>query len=388
MSHNNTIFNQVLQFIPRHKLEASVRTYETDKYVKYYTTYRHMLTVLYSQAKGKDSLRDIRTSLFAQQPGWYHVGIKDIRRSTVADANERIDPIVFEELFYDTLKRCKDVTPKHKFAFKNPLYSIDATVIDLCLEMYPWAKFRKKKGGIKLHYQYDHSGSLPVFMVMTDAKHHEMKVMKNEDFPIIADSITSVDMAYIDYKWLFSLYNKGAFFVTRKKSNMNYKVTGQLEITPGTGIISDRKIKLTGFYQQKDYPKEMRLIKYRDPETNKVFHFITNNFKLATSTIAKIYKSRWQIELFFKWIKQNLKIKSFLGTSKNAVLNQIWIAMIYYLVLTYIKYQTKYKNSMLDLSRMISEMLFNRLSLIDLLSLNWHNLNKVHLLDEAQLCLF
>jgi IS4 transposase len=219
-----------------------------------------------------------------------------------------------------------------------------------------------------MHCLYDHSGALPTFIIVTDGKKHDVRVAKEHEFPLVPDSIVSVDKAYVDYKWLKSLQDKGVWFVTRAKRNIDYAVVGQHAVK-GKGILSDERIALQGPLTKTYYPDELRLIRFHDAERNKTLVFLTNNFKLAASTIAQIYKSRWQIELFFKWIKQNLKIKSFLGTSKNAVLTQVWVAMCYYLLLSYIKYQTKFGNSLLYLSRVIRETLFERKTLIDILTL-------------------
>ena len=377
MPHHNTIYNHLLQLIPRHQFEALVRRYASDRYVKYFTCWQQFITLLYAQIRGKDSLRDIETSLRSQSNRWYHIGLVNVKRSTLSDANNQRDYHVYEGLFYRLFERCKNVTPKHKFRFKNPLYSLDATVIDLCLSLYPWAKFRKRKGALKIHCLYDHSGSLPSFLVITDGKQHDVKAAKEQTLPVSADSIIAVDRAYIDYKWLYSLEKSGVFFVTRAKSNLKHEVSGQHAVNKQKGLLFDYQIRLTGYYQRKDYPKKLRLVGYTDPETGKEFRFLTNNFTLSAYTITQIYKARWQIELFFKWIKQNLKIKSFLGTSKNAVLTQIWVAMCYYLLLSYIKYQTKYGYSLLELSRMIAEMILERVSLVDLLSCNQHNVSCV-----------
>lgn len=219
-----------------------------------------------------------------------------------------------------------------------------------------------------MHCLYDHSGAMPSFLTVTDGKKHDVRVAKETSFPLTPDSIVSVDKAYIDYKWLYSLNKHGVCFVTRAKSNINCEVTGQHPVS-GKGVLSDESILFLGHYSKKNYPDALRRIMYYDDERKKTLTFLTNNFRLAASTIAQIYKSRWQIELFFKWIKQNLKIKSFLGTSKNAVLTQIWVAMCYYLLLTYIKYQSKYGFSLLHLSRIIKETLFERKSLIDIMTL-------------------
>jgi hypothetical protein len=363
-----TIFSELLKFCPRYHFDKAVEQYDGDRYVKTFTTWQQFMAILYSQITQKDSLRDIVTGLSAHAARWYHLGITGIHKSTLSDANAKRDYQIFEGLFYHLLARCKNLTPKHKFRFKNPLYTIDASTIDLCLSVFPWAKFRTTKGAIKLHCLYDHSGALPTFLTVTDGKKHDVRVVKDHTFPLSPDSILSIDKAYIDYTWLNSLDKQGVWFVTRAKSNIDYAVVGQHPIS-GKGVLSDEHISLQGQLTKAKYSKELRLIRYYDEERDKLLTFLTNNFKLAATTITQIYKSRWQIELFFKWIKQNLKIKSFLGTSKNAVLTQIWVAMCYYLLLTYIKYQTKYSFSLLQLSRVIREMLFERKALIDILTL-------------------
>jgi hypothetical protein len=363
-----TIFGELLKLVPRYQFDKAVKLYQGDRYVKSYTTWHQYITILFSQIKQKDSIRDIVTGLEANQSRWYHLGLTGIHRSTFSDANNKRSFQIFEDLFYHLLSRCKDLTPKHRFKFKNELYSIDASVIDLCLSVFPWAKFRKTKGAIKMHCLYDHSGALPSFVTITDGKKHDVTVAKEVAFPLSPDSIVSVDRAYIDYKWLNSLDEKRIWFVTRAKSNIDCVITGQHPVS-GKGVRKDQMILLAGPRTKHHYPKELRMIEFYDEETKKHLTFLTNNMKLAASTIAAIYKSRWQIELFFKWIKQNLKIKSFLGTSKNAVMTQIWVAMSYYLLLTYIKYQTKYAHSLLTLSRLIRETLFERKNLIDILTL-------------------
>jgi hypothetical protein len=363
-----TIFSELLKLCPRYHFDRAVKEHNGDRYVKTFSTWQQFMAVLYSQITRKDSLRDIVAGLSAHAARWYHLGLTGIHRSTLADANGKRDYRIFEGLFYNLLARCKTLTPKHKFRFKNPLYTIDASTIELCLSVFPWARFRTAKGAIKMHCLYDHSGALPTFLTVTDGKRHDVRVVKETSFPLSPDSIVSVDKAYIDYKWLNSLDKQGVWFVTRAKTNIDYAVVGQ-HPAGGKGVLSDERISLQGPRTKTYYPKELRLIRYHDDERKKTLVFLTNNFKLAASTIARIYKSRWQIELFFKWIKQNLKIKSFLGTSKNAVMTQIWVAMCYYLLLTYIKYQTKYGYSLLYLSRVIRETLFERKSLIDVLTL-------------------
>ena len=333
--------------------------------------------MLYAQASGKQSLRDIQNGLCSQSSKLYHLGFSNtVKRSTLADANRKRDWKIFEHLFYTLLNRCKDITPKHKFKFKNPLYAFDSTTINLCLESFPWAKFRAAKGAMKLHCQLDYSGNLPCFVAATDGKCHDLTAVK-EFFNPVSDSIYCFDRGYMDFSWLYYINLNKAFFITRAKENLKYSVVGQQAISLAGGVISDEYIVLSGLNSSKDYPEKIRLIKYYDRETGKTFEFLTNNFNLAPETIARVYKARWQIEVFFKWIKQNLKIKTFLGTSINAVLTQVWIAMCYYLLLAYIKYQTKYKFSIFYLHRILREMLMERASLIDLLNLNETRLDKI-----------
>ncbi len=221
--------------------------------------------------------------------------------------------------------RCQLFVPRHKFRFKNLLYSLDASTIDLCLGMFPWADFRKKKGAVKLHVGLNHAGYLPELVTITDGKVHDVTVGRTLKFP--PGSIVAIDKGYHDYAWYNQLTDKGIFFVTRLKTNARYRIVKRRTVLKDKGLSSDQTIEFTGAQTAKKCPIQLRRIGYTDPDTGKHYVFLTNNFKLAAKTIADIYKSRWQVELFFKWIKQNLKIKSFIGTSKNAVMTQIWIAM-------------------------------------------------------------
>jgi hypothetical protein len=379
MKQVTTILGELLRYFPRYEFEKLEQQYQSNRYTKYYTGWHQFVTLLFAQIGGHDSLRGIETSLGVHAQKWYHLGLQNIKRSTLSDAMKNRPWQIYEGLFYRLLDKCKSVTPKHRFRFKNPLYSMDATVIDLCLSVFPWAEFRQRKGAIKLHYLYDHSGSLPTFMVLTDAKHHEVRVAKSEeklDFHLLPDSIVSFDRGYLDFKWLYSLEERGVWFVTRAKKNLQYRVTGQHQPIRNDQVTRDDQIELTVEKSRHSYPKILRLVSYNDPETGKEYEFLTNNMKLAASTIAAIYKSRWQIELFFKWIKQNLKIKSFLGTSKNAVLSQIWVAMCYYLLLSYIKFQTKYSGTLQVLTRMIASVLMDQRLIIDILSFNEQSIKK------------
>lgn len=373
----NTVFGQVLQLISRHGFKKCVDRYTGDKYTKRFSCWQQLTVLLYSQARGLKSLRDITISLRSQHRKWYHLGLESVARSTLSDANNSRRADIYRDVFNDFLRKCQSLAPEHRFKFKNPLYTMDSTLIKLCLSVFPWASYRKRKGAMKLHTLLDHRGCLPSFLTITDGRTHDIRVVKDSSygFPqLLPDSIITVDRAYIDYNWLYSLTLNRVFFVTRAKSNLKYEVLGQQEVPQNKGVTSDETIRLTGYYQKQYYPKNLRLITFYDKEKKEELVFITNNFELAAATIADLYKHRWQIETFFKWIKQNLKIKTFLGTSPNAVMTQVWAAMIYYLLLAFIKFQTKYSYSMHELTRVIGEILMENLSLLEALKLKFDKL--------------
>ena len=370
----NTVFSQLLQLISHYQFKKCVDMNEGDKYTKRFNCRQQLIVLLFAQAKGLDSLRDIEVSLRSHYRKWYHLGLTSVAKSTLADANNNRTSDIFRAVFYTLLERCRELAPKHKFKFKNPLYTFDSTLVNVCLSLFSWAKYRTKKGAFKLHTLLDHTGYLPSFMVISDGKTHDINIVKDDNygFPELSpDSILLIDRAYIDFKWLYSLTLNKLFFVTKAKSNMKYKVIGQQNIPKNKGIISDHHIRLTGFYRRKEYPAALRLVTYVDREKGEEHVFLTNNFKLSSRTIADLYKSRWDVETFFKWIKQNLKIKSFLGTSKNAVMTQIWAAMIYYLLLSFIKFQTKCRHSLHELTRIVGELLLDNIYLIETLTITF-----------------
>ena len=370
--NRNTVFSQLLQLICQYRFKKCVDQYEGDKYTKRFSCWQQLIVLLFAQAKSLTSLRDIELSLKSHMKKWYHLGLRTVAKSTLSDANNNRSADIFSDTFYSLLEKCRELSPRHGFRFKNPLYSFDSTLIDVCLSLYPWATYRTKKGAFKVHTLLDHNGYLPSFMVITDGKTHDINVVKDDSygFPSLSpDSILLIDRAYIDYNWLYSLTRSKLFFVMKPKSNMKYKVLGQQEFTKNKGIISDCLIMLTDVASHENYPDKLRMVTYIDQETGELHVFITNNFKLAARTIADLYKSRWAIEIFFKWIKQNLKIKSFLGTSKNAVMTQIWAAMIYYLLLSFIKFQTKCRHSLHELTRIVGELLLDTVFLIEILTI-------------------
>jgi transposase len=292
-----------------------------------------------------------------------------VPRSTLSEAMNRRDPKIFKALFEEMLDRVLKLSPKHPFKFNNPFYAIDSTTIPLCLSVYDWAHYRKEKGAIKLHPQLDLSGNLPCFVRMSNGKMSDIRAAK-EHIVIVPDSIYCFDKGYYDLNWFRQIENQDAFFVTRIKDNAKIEFVGQhREPRPQCGILRDEVIWYEARQSIRKYPGELRLIEYRDPATGKTYRFMTNNFKLAAGSIAEIYRQRWQIELFFKWIKQNLKIKSFLGTSPNAVMAQIWVAMIHYLLVAYLQFLHKFNLTLTEITRRIRDTLMQRLSLLEVLSL-------------------
>ena len=315
------------------------------------------------QLTGRSSLRDNIQSINSRANSLYHLGAKPVSRSTFADANNKRPASLYEALFEKIYQRCRIISPKHKFKFKNKLYSLDASVIDLSLGAFPWASFRRTKSAVKIHTLLDHSGYLPAFVAITDGKTHESKVAKSIN--LTKGSIVVEDRAYTDYKWFAQLHENDIFFVTRQKTNAVYRVTERRVVNKKQGLSSDQTIVLTGTKgHQCPYP--IRRIGYRDPETKQHYAFITNNFKLSAKTIADIYKERRQIEIFFRWIKQNLKIKAFIGNSRNAVMTQIYVALIAYLLLFMFKFLAGLPVSLQTIIRVVQLNLFRRCSLEEL----------------------
>jgi len=365
MSHCNTIFSQILKFVPRHEFETLAKQHHCGRSFRSASRWSQFVSLALAQLSGRNSLRDIVDNVSAQAHRLYHLGSSKLSRSNLSRINEDKPYSLYEALFGKLLHRCQGMAPGHTFRFNNPLYSLDGSTIDLCLSVFPWADFRCTKGAIKLHVGLNHGGYLPEFVTVTEGKIHEVIIGRTLQFP--KGSIVVIDRGYNDYAWYNQLTDKGIFFVTRLKSNARTRVVKRHAVVSGKGLTSDQTIEFTGPLTAKKCPIRLRRIGYRDPKTGKHYVFLTNNFKLAASTIADIYKQRWQIELFFKWIKQNLKIKSFVGTSRNAVMTQIWIALCVYLLLAYIKFQSRLNKSMQQILRLLQLNLFEKRDLMALL---------------------
>jgi putative transposase len=363
MPHYNTVFSQMLRLIPRHQFSSLEKEHGTGRKPRSFTRWNQFVSLLFMQLTARAGLRDSVESLKASHNYLYHLGLKPVPRSTFSDANNTRPSSFFRGLFDRTYAQCRPLAPKHKFKFKNKLYSMDGTVVSLCLSVFPWAKFRKTKAGVRLHTLVDHDGYLPAFMEITDAKKHEVRIARSVRLP--KGSIVAIDKGYTDYQWFGNLDANGIYFVTRQKRNAQYRVIDRKAINKKQGLTSDQMILLTGT-KAKPCSIPLRRIGYRDPETGTHYTFLTNNFKLSAKTICDIYKERWQIEIFFRWIKQNLKIKTFIGNSENAVLSQIYVAMITYLMLSYLKFLAKIGQTPQAIIRILQLNLFRRCPIEDL----------------------
>jgi len=366
MAHSTTIFSQLLQLVSKHDFKRIEQEgFKPGRKPRSLTRWGQFVAMMFAHLTARSSLRDIASQLGAQARRLYHLGVKGVKRSTLSDANQDRPAEFFESVFHHLYAKCSAVAPKKRFRFKCKLYSFDSTVVDLCLSLFPWARFRKNKGGIKLHTLLDHDGHIPAFVQVTDAKTPDIVVARLLNLP--PGSITVFDRAYIDFAWFGSLDEKDQFFVTRMKRNISYKVVERHEVERSKGITSDQVIVLTGA-KAKECSIPLRRIGYRDPETGKHYVFLTNIGHLVAKTICDIYHDRWQIELFFKWIKQNLKIKTFFGASRNAVLTQVWIALITLLLLAFYKFKAKLGQSLTQILKLLQLTLFSRRNLWELLN--------------------
>ena len=359
MAHYNTILSQITALIPRHVFDTHADIHHSGQKFRSFDRWSQFMAMLIGQLSGRKSLRDIVDNLKAQQNRLYHLGMKSTSRATLARVNEKQPASLYQTVFFELLKKCHMVSPGHKFSFKNKLYLLDTTTIDLCLSVFPWAQFRKRKGAIKLHMGIDADGYLPTFMDMTDGKVHEVNWAK-ETLKLPKGSFAVFDRGFTDYGWYSSLMTDGIFFVTRLKSNADVQYLLKRAGRKSPGVTNDQQIKLKGI------AGPLRLVAYTDLETGQEYRFVTNAHHLKATEVAAIYKERWKIEQFFKWIKQNLRIKTFLGTSRNAVLSQVWIALCVYLLIAYLNFKANLGNSMQQILRVLQLNLFERRALADL----------------------
>ena len=382
MAHHNTVFAQLLKLVPRHEFEPLAKRHHTGQKLRKISRWSQFIALTLGQLSGRSSLRDIESNMKAQGQRLYHLGTDAIARSSLARLNEQQPYMLYEALFSKLYARCQGLTPSHRFRFKNKLYSLDASLIDLSLKIFPWAHYAQGKAAMKLHVGLDHAGHLPAFVTVTNGKTSDIEVGRT--LHVAKGSIVVFDKGYTDYKWFKQLDDKGIFFVTRIRKNAIWHVDARRSVDRSTGLTSDQTVTLTGIKAQKIGLPALRRVGYRDPETGRHYQFLTNNFKLSAVTIAEIYKQRWQVELFFKWIKQNLKIKSFPGNSKNAVMTQIWIALCTCLLLAYLKFSAKLNWSAQKMLCLLQLNLFMRRDLMALLRGNPPEQNQP---DKRQLCL-
>jgi len=365
MAYNNSVLSQLLKLLPRHEFERLANRYDGKRRSDALSRWSQFVALTIGQLGGRRSLRDIESTIHSQGRHRYHLGSQSISRSALSRANEQLDYRFFEGLFQSLYQRCMSNRRSHGFRFKNKLFSLDASLIDVSMKVFPWANFNRKKSAFKLHLGLDHDGLIPAFASVTRSKVSDMAQARFLAFP--RGSVIVFDKGYNSYGWHNDLTEKGIFFVTRIRGNAQYRVLERHAVNKCSGVTSDQTIKYTSPRKDIQALKPIRRVGYRDQQTGKHYVFITNQFNWSAKTIADIYKQRWQVELFFKWIKQNLKIKAFLGTSENAVMTQIMAALCVYLLLAYLKFKSKIDKSLQQIIRLLQLNLFTRRSLLDLL---------------------
>lgn len=356
------LFAQIMDFLPWKTFHRIVARYAGDHRVRTLPCAEHFRILAFAQLTYRESLRDIEACLSAQSAKLYHMGIRSaVSRSTLADANELRDWRIYAEFGQRLITQARMLYASEDLGLDltNTVYALDSTTIDLCLSVFPWAHFRTTKAAVKMHTLLDLRGSIPSFIHVSDGKMHDVHAL---DLLIPEPgAIYVMDRAYVDFERLHRLHQAGAFFVTRAKSNLDAHRMYSAQTDRSIGIICDQTITLDGFYPQQDYPEPLRRIRYKDPETGKTLVFLTNNFTLPATTICALYKSRWQVELFFKWVKQHLRIQRFYGTSENAVKSQIWIAVSVYVLVAIIKKRLNLDASLYTLLQILSVTLFEKM---------------------------
>lgn len=364
MPHHAYVFSQFLRLLPRYDFQLIVNKYNGDYRTRHFKCWDQLACIIFAHICQEKSLRDIDISLNSNADKLYHIGIQQCPKSTLADANERRDYRIYEEYAKLLMQRARREYANTELStdVDNAVYALDASIVDLTLSVFPWAKFRKRKGAIKLHAMIDLRGNIPAFLTITDGKVHDVKTVPQ--IPLEPDSIYVVDRAYVDFEWLWSIKQSNAYFVTRLKRSINWSRIISHPVDKSVGLRSDQEILLTSKRVKKLYSTRLRRISFRDETQNRTLVFLTNNFNLSAAIIAALYKARWEIELFFKWIKQNLKIKTFYGTSPNAVKTQIWISMVVYLVLAILKQRYKLKLPLSKLLHFLEVNLFEQKPLI------------------------
>jgi hypothetical protein len=363
------VFSQVMECAPWHTFRRLVAKYRADFNVRTFTCLDQFLSMAFAQITYRESLRDIEACLEAHATKAYHLGLRgNFTRSNLADANERCDWRLHCECAQALIRIARRLyaTEPLSVELDNTVYALDSTTIDLCLTLFPWAPFRSTKAAIKLHTLLDLRGAILSFIHISDGKWHDVNV-----FDLLipeAGAFYVMDRGYLDFARLYGLHQSGGFFVTRAKRNMNFQRVRSMPIDRSTGLICDQSVMLNTFYASQGYPGQLRRVRYKDPETQKSLAFLTNHFGIPALSVCALYKSRWQVELFFKWIKQHLRIKRFFGTSENAVKSQVWIAVATYVLVAIVRKRLKLELSLHTMLQILSVTPFEKIPLIQLFS--------------------
>jgi Domain of unknown function (DUF4372)/Transposase DDE domain len=361
MNSGRTVFAQLIEHLPHKEFQKCVARYRGDRYAKNFSCWDQYLAMSFAQFTYRESLRDIETCLGAVGGKLYHMGFRtSVARSTLADANESRDWRIYADFAQTLISTARNLYARDPLAvdLEQSLYALDSTTIDLCLALFPWARFRQRKAAVKMHTLLDLRGNIPAFLHITDGKVHDVNVL--DHLVPEAGAFYVMDRGYIDFERLFLLTLSAAFFVVRTKSNVLLQRRYSHPVDRSTGVRSDQTVILSSFESASVYPDALRRVSYYDAETNRRLKFLTNNFTLPALTIAQIYKQRWQVELFFKWIKQHLRIKAFYGTSENAVKTQIWIAVSVYVLVAIVRKRLGLKSSLYQILQILSLTLFEK----------------------------
>ena len=387
MYSGRLVFSQLMDFLPMHQFRQCIKRYNGNHHVKSFTCLDQFLCMAFAQLSYRESLRDIESCMRAMQRKLYHLGIRSkISRSTLAEANEKRDWRIYADFAQVLISIARDLYANDDFGVEldETVYALDSSTIDLCLTLFPWARFRKRKGAIKLHTLLDLRGSIPSFISITDGKVHDVNVLDQ----LIPEpgAIYIMDRAYLDFERLYLLNQCMAFFVIRSKINTQKRRLYSHEIDKSTGLRCDQTIVLTGVKTRKQYPDKLRRVKFFDSKKYRSFSFLSNNFVVPALVIADLYRCRWQVELFFKWIKQHLRIKAFFGTSENAVKTQIWIAVSVYVLVAIVKKQLKlYDLSLYTILQILSVTLFEKTQLLQLLTSSAYNISQGDISKQLKL---
>ncbi len=387
MNTGKYVFAQLTSFLPQRIFDKFVSKYNGNKYVKHFSCWNQLLCMVFGQLTNRNSLRDLTVIINAHSSKSYHLGFgKSVSRSNLSKANNKRNSKIFEEFAYYLIDVAQEKLKNDDFEIKGNIYAFDSSTIDLCLSVFWWAKFRKTKGGIKLHTLYDITTKIPVFIHITEATIHDVNAMDVITYEVGAYYI--FDRGYVDFKRLFEITKLSSFFVIRAKSNLKFRWIYSNKVNKENNVKVDQIGKLTGFYISKDYPSKIRRIKYYDSESKRTFIYLTNNMDITAEQVALLYKNRWQVELFFKWIKQHLKVKSFWGTTENAVRIQIYTAIITYCLVAIAGNELNLERSTYEILQILGVFLLDKTAVNELfINLDYNNVKELDC-NQLKLSLF